>query len=276
MQERTDPVSQTGNGVDHTLDHAGNPVDQPLDEIFPPLERLPRQPGDKPDGGRKSIGNHGIQTGKGRADPGDHPLEGGNRRFTQRRGDIYHRGFDSVPDRRRRLLHGGPNLRCKLGQSRKYSFHALLQPRSRGSHRLTDSRPDLGGGISDIVPYIGRIGCKLGEIPRHQVDQQEHRSQDHIFQQFKGAGGNLADPRLDPLQGIFRILPQRSNRCHHQLDNGILQDRIPNIRENADTCDHRPLHQSGIAEKKPMKIWNAAGMVSVKKTTTPFHNSISF
>ena len=25
-----------------------------------------------------------------------------------------------------------------------------------------------------------------------------------------------------------------------------------------------------------MKVWNAAGMVSVKKTTSPFHNSISF
>src|SRR5699024_508042 len=46
--------------------------------------------------------------------------------------------------------------------------------------------------------------------------------------------------------------------------------------KNADTWDHRPLHQSGMAEKKPMKVWNAAGMVSVKKTTTPFHNSISF
>src|SRR5699024_239367 len=46
--------------------------------------------------------------------------------------------------------------------------------------------------------------------------------------------------------------------------------------KNADTWDHKPLHQSGTAEKKPMKVWNAAGMVSVKKTTTPFHNSISF
>ena len=89
MQEGADSVSQTGNRVYHTLDHAGNPVDQPLDEIFPPLERLPRQSGDKPDGGRKSIGDHGIQPGKGRADPGDHPLEGGHRRFTQCGCDIF-------------------------------------------------------------------------------------------------------------------------------------------------------------------------------------------
>ena len=46
--------------------------------------------------------------------------------------------------------------------------------------------------------------------------------------------------------------------------------------KNVDTCDHRPLHQSGMAEKKLMKVWNAAGIVSVKKTIGPFHNSTSF
>ena len=139
MQERTDPVSQTGNCVDHTLDHAGNSVNQPLDKVLPPLERLPRQPGNKPDGGRKSIRNHGIQPGKGRADPGDHPLEGGHRCFTQRGCDIHHRDLDAIPDRRRRLLHSGPDLSGELGQSRKHRLHALLQSRSRRSHHLPDS-----------------------------------------------------------------------------------------------------------------------------------------
>lgn len=139
MQERANPVSQTGNRVDHTLDHAGNPVDQPLDEIFPPLERLSRQTGNKPDGGRKSIGDHGIQPGKGGADPRNHPLESGHRRLTQGRSDIHHRGLDAVPGRRRRLLHSGPDLRDELGQRRKHSLHALLQSRSRRSHHLPDS-----------------------------------------------------------------------------------------------------------------------------------------
>ena len=127
MQEGTDPVGQPGNCVDHTLDHAGNPVDQSLDKILPPLERLPRQPGDKPDGGRKSIAHNRIQAGKGGADPGNHPLEGGHRRFTQRGRDIHHRGLDAIPDRRGRLLHGRPDLRGELGQGRKHRFHALLQ-----------------------------------------------------------------------------------------------------------------------------------------------------
>ena len=104
MQERSDPVSQTGNCVDHTLDHAWKSRDQPLNEIFPPLERLSRQPGDKPDGGRKSIAYNRIQPGKGGANPGNHPLESGHRRFTQGGCDIHHRGLDAVPDRRRRLL----------------------------------------------------------------------------------------------------------------------------------------------------------------------------
>ena len=128
VQERADPVSQTGNCVDHTLDHAGNSVDQPLDEILAPLKRLPRQPSDKPDSGRKSIGDHRIQPEKGRADPRNHPLEGGHRRFTQCGCDIHRRGIDGVPDRRRRLLHSGP---------------------------------DPGGGIFDIVPDICRIRSQL-------------------------------------------------------------------------------------------------------------------
>ena len=161
MQKGTDPIGQTGNRVDHTLDHAGNPVDQPLDEILAPLECLPRQTGDKPDSGRKSIAYNRIQPGKGGADPGDHPLEGGHRRFTQCGCDIHHRGLDAVPDRRRRLLHHRPDLRGELGQSRKHRLHALLQSRSRRSHHLPDSRPDLEGGISDIIPDIGRIRSQL-------------------------------------------------------------------------------------------------------------------
>ena len=39
--------------------------------------------------------------------------------------------------------------------------------------------------------------------------------------------------------------------------------------KNENAWDHRPLHQSGMS-KKPMKVWNAAGMVSVKKTTPQF------
>ena len=181
-------------------------------KVLPPLERLPRQPGNKPDGGRKSIAHNRIQAGKGGADPGDHPLEGGHRRFTQRGRDIHHRGLDAVPDRRRRLLHGGPDLRGELGQRRKHRLHALLQSRSRGSRHLPDSRPDLGSGISDIVPDIRRVRSQLGKISRHQVDQQEHRGQDHIFQQLPGTGGNVADPRPDALQGIFRVLPQGSDQ----------------------------------------------------------------
>ena len=44
MQEGADTVSQTGNRVDHNTRSRVNPVNQPLDKIFPPLERLSGSP----------------------------------------------------------------------------------------------------------------------------------------------------------------------------------------------------------------------------------------
>ena len=44
MQERADPLRQPGNCIDHTLDHAGNPVDQPLDKILPHWNACPGSP----------------------------------------------------------------------------------------------------------------------------------------------------------------------------------------------------------------------------------------
>src|SRR5699024_10322134 len=48
------------------------------------------------------------------------------------------------------------------------------------------------------------------------------------------------------------------------------------LTKNAETCDHRLLHHCGIAEKKSTNFCAAAGMVSVKNTTTLFQSSISF
>ena len=48
------------------------------------------------------------------------------------------------------------------------------------------------------------------------------------------------------------------------------------LTKNAETCDHRPLHHCGMEEKKSINFCAAAGIVSVKNTTTLSQSSISF
>lgn len=204
MQEGADPVSQTGNRVDHTLDHAGNPVDQPLDEIFAPLKRLPRQSGNKPDGRRESIGNHGIQPGKDRAESTvSTPC------FSPEAAEVT---TCRIPDQ---IWEATFLILFQIFAASEASCEKL--PVTRSISRSTGARITFFSS--------SKVTEAIWQIP----DQIPYR----VF--FAFSHKEVIVVTTSWTMGFCRIAFQV-------------------FVKNADTCDHRPLHQSGMAEKKPMKV----------------------
>ena len=142
--------------------------------------------------------------------PENHPLEGGHRRLTQCGCNIHHCGLDAVPNRKRRPAHGGPDLRGELGTKPKApSPRPASVPKPQKSPPAGFPTRFWEAAFLILFQIFAASEASCEKFPVTKSISRSTGARITFFQQFKGAGSNLADSPTRCPAGYFSHSPTK-------------------------------------------------------------------